>query len=159
MFLECSLINDYYSCDVIIKFQLLPLSLNTWYGWPYYAWRQCIILSLNILNNILEKIMKIWYFENTHRDKSNDILYDIIYICILVEKYGQSKLGQNYIFSNESSIAGRRGYIITSVSNYKTLLEKKIVPLYNTPLLFLSTLIISLLTYSYLFYIFFFTQQ
>jgi len=45
-------------------------------------------LSLNILNNILEKIMKIWYFENTHRDKSNDILYDIIYLCILVEKYG-----------------------------------------------------------------------
>ena len=58
------------------------------------------------MNNILEKIMKIWYFENTHRDKSNDILYDIIYLCILVEKYGQSKLGQNYTFSNESSIAG-----------------------------------------------------
>jgi len=37
--------------------------------------------------------MKIWYFENTHRDESNDILYDIIYLCILVEKYGQSKLG------------------------------------------------------------------
>jgi len=46
--------------------------------------------------------MKIWYFENTHRDKSNDILYNIIYLCILVEKYGQSKLGQNYIFSNGS---------------------------------------------------------
>ena len=39
--------------------------------------------------------MKIWYFENTHRDESNDILYDIISLCILVEKYGQSKLGQN----------------------------------------------------------------
>jgi len=37
--------------------------------------------------------MKIWYFENTHRDKSNDILYDIIYFYILIEKYGQSKLG------------------------------------------------------------------
>jgi len=73
--------------------------------------RMCIILSLNILNNILEKIMKIWYFENTHRDESN-ILYDIIYLCILVEKYSQSKLGQNYIFSNESSIAGRREYKI-----------------------------------------------
>jgi len=24
--------------------------------------------------------MKIWYFENTHRDESNDILYDIIYL-------------------------------------------------------------------------------
>ena len=54
--------------------------------------------------------MKIWYFENTHRDKSNDILYDTIYLCILVEKYGQSKLGQNYTFSNESFIAGRREY-------------------------------------------------
>ena len=47
--------------------------------------------ELNILNSILEKIMKIWYFENTHRDESNDILYDIIYLCILVEKY-RSKL-------------------------------------------------------------------
>jgi len=44
--------------------------------------------------------MKIWYFENTHRDKSKDILYDIIYLCILVEKYDQSKLNQNYTFSN-----------------------------------------------------------
>ena len=54
--------------------------------------------------------MKIWYFENTHRDKSNDVLYDIIYLCILVEKYGQSKLGQNYTFSNVSSIARRKEY-------------------------------------------------
>jgi len=52
--------------------------------------------------------MKILYFKNNHRDKSNDILYHIIYLCILVEKYGQSKLGQNYTFSNGSSIAGRR---------------------------------------------------
>jgi len=36
--------------------------------------------------------MKIWYFENTHRDESNDILYDTIYLCILVEKYGQSNI-------------------------------------------------------------------
>jgi len=28
--------------------------------------------------------MKIWYFENTYRDESNDILYDTIYLCILV---------------------------------------------------------------------------
>jgi len=34
--------------------------------------------------------MKIWYFEITHRDESNGILYDIIYLCILVEKYDQS---------------------------------------------------------------------
>jgi hypothetical protein len=54
--------------------------------------------------------MKIWYFENTHRDESNDILYDIIYLCILVEKCSQSKLGQNCTFSNGSSIAGRREY-------------------------------------------------
>jgi len=47
------------------------------------------------LNNILEKIMKFWYFENIHGDESNDILYDIIYLCILVEKCGQSKLSQN----------------------------------------------------------------
>jgi len=54
--------------------------------------------------------MKIRYFENTYRDESNDILYDIIYLCILIERYSQSKLGQNCTFSNESSIAGRRKY-------------------------------------------------
>jgi len=48
--------------------------------------------------------MKIWYFENTHRDESNDILYDIIYRCILVEKHSQSKLGLNCTFSTRSSI-------------------------------------------------------
>jgi len=52
--------------------------------------------------------MKIWYFENTHWDESNNILYDIIYFCILVEKYGQSKLDQNCTCSNRLSIAGRR---------------------------------------------------
>ena len=52
--------------------------------------------------------MKIWYFENTNRDESNDILYDTIYLCVLVEKYGQNKLGQNFRFSNVSTIVGRR---------------------------------------------------
>jgi len=56
--------------------------------------------------------MKIWYFENTHRDESNDILYDIIYLCILVEKYCKSNIGQNYTFSNGSSIVGRRECLI-----------------------------------------------
>jgi len=99
-----------------LKIIILPPSHNTWHNWPYYVC-QCIILSLNILNNILEKIMKIWYFENTHRDKSNDILYDIIYLYILVEKYDQSKLGQNYIFLNGSSIARRREYHIPRFSH------------------------------------------
>jgi len=56
--------------------------------------------------------MKIWYFENTDRDESNEILYDIIYLCILVEKYSQNKLGQNSRFSNVSTIAGRREYLL-----------------------------------------------
>ena len=94
--------------DVGFYFILSP-SYNTWPIWLYYAY-QCIILSLNILNNISEKIMKIWYFENTLRDESNDILYDTIYFCVLVEKYGQSKLDQNSRFSNVSTIAGRREY-------------------------------------------------
>jgi len=88
---------------------LLPSSHNTWHSWSYYAY-QCIILSLNILNNISKKIMKIWYFENTHWDEFNDILYDTIYLCILVEKYGQSKLDQNSRFSKVSTIAGWREY-------------------------------------------------
>jgi len=50
----------------------------------------------------LEKIMKIWYFKNTPRDESNDILYDIIFLYILVEEYSQNKLDQNCIFLNGS---------------------------------------------------------
>jgi len=38
--------------------------------------------------------MKILYFENIHRDEFNNTLYDIIYLGILVEKYGQNILGQ-----------------------------------------------------------------
>jgi len=94
-------------CFKEIKSLNLILSYNTWHNWLYYVY-QCIILSLNILSNISEKIMKIWYFENIHQDESNDILYDIIHLYILVEKYGQSKLYQIFIFSNVSVIAGRR---------------------------------------------------
>ena len=104
--------------NLTTSYMILPLSHNTWHSWPYYAY-QCIILSLNILNNILEKTMNIWYFENTHPDESNDILYDIIYRCILVEKYCQSKLGQNCTFSTRSSIAGRRDYYLSLYINKK----------------------------------------
>jgi len=62
--------------------------------------------------------MKIWYFKNIHRDESNDVLYEIIYRCILVKKYGQSKLGQNCTFSNESSIMGRMEYILFCYVQY-----------------------------------------
>jgi len=31
---------------------------------------------------------------NIHRNESNDFLHDIIYLCELVEKYGQSILSQ-----------------------------------------------------------------
>jgi len=54
--------------------------------------------------------MTIWYFENTHRDKSNDILYDIIYLCILIEKYDlMSKL---YIFKYVIYYYGTEGVLI-----------------------------------------------
>jgi hypothetical protein len=46
--------------------------------------------------------------------------------------------------------------ITTSVPNYKTLLRIFFVPFYKIPLLFPTTLIISLHTYTYLLYIFFF---
>jgi len=39
-----------------------------------------------------------------------EIGWSIIYLCILIEKYGQSKLDQNYTLSNESSIAEQREY-------------------------------------------------
>jgi len=52
--------------------------------------------------------MKVLYFENTHRDEFNDVLYDIIYLCILVEKYSESKLCQNCAFLNWSFIVRRR---------------------------------------------------
>ncbi|AES80131.1 transmembrane protein, putative [Medicago truncatula] len=44
-------------------------------------------------------------------------------------------------------------------SDYKTLLRIFFVPFYKTPLLFPTTLIISLHTCPYLLYIFFFNQQ
>ena len=69
--------------------------------------------------------MKIWYFENTHRDGSNAILYDIIYLYILVEKYGQSKLFQNCTFSNGSSIAGRREYLFCQFHKYQHVVMKE----------------------------------
>jgi hypothetical protein len=47
-----------------------------------------------MFNYLLEKIMKIENFENILRDESSNILYDIIYLCMLVEKHGQSMLGQ-----------------------------------------------------------------
>ena len=47
----------------------------------------------------------------------------------------------------------------TFVPNYKTLLRIFFVPFYKTPLLFPTTLIISLHTCPYLLYIFFFNQQ
>jgi len=56
--------------------------------------------------------MKNWYLENTHRNESNDILYDIIYFRISVEKYGQNKLCRNFTFSNGSSITGLRVLLI-----------------------------------------------
>jgi len=37
--------------------------------------------------------MKIQYFKNIHRDESN-ILYEIIYLCILIKKYSQNMSGQ-----------------------------------------------------------------
>jgi hypothetical protein len=52
---------------------------------------QYIILITNIFNSLLVKIMEIWYFKNIHRNKSNKILYDNIYIYILLKKYGQNK--------------------------------------------------------------------
>ena len=33
------------------------------------------------MNNILEKNYENLYFENVHRNKFNDILYNIIYLC------------------------------------------------------------------------------
>jgi len=61
---------------------------------------QCPTLNLNIFYYLLEKIMKIWYFDNIHRDESNTILYAIFCRYILVENQGQNMLNKQYIFSN-----------------------------------------------------------
>jgi hypothetical protein len=46
-------------------------------------------IGTNILGIYI--LLKIVYFENTYRDKSNNISFDNIYMYILVEKYGQNK--------------------------------------------------------------------
>jgi hypothetical protein len=43
-------------------------------------------LIINIFNSLILKILKIIYFENTRRDKSNKISYANIFMYILVEK-------------------------------------------------------------------------
>jgi hypothetical protein len=49
---------------------------------------QYITLIINIFNCLFLTIMKMIYFKNTPRDKSNNISYVDIYMYILVEKYG-----------------------------------------------------------------------
>jgi hypothetical protein len=55
------------------------------------AQRQCTTLTINIFSYILLKIIKSWYLENTYWNKSN-ILYTNSCLCILVQKYSQSRL-------------------------------------------------------------------
>ena len=62
--------------------------------------------------------MKIWYFKNIHRDESKDILYDIIYLYILIKKYDQSKISQTFIFLNKSSITYREGLVYLKKEYY-----------------------------------------
>jgi hypothetical protein len=49
-------------------------------------------LITNIFNSLLVEIIKIGYFENTHQNKSNKILF--AYIYILLKKYGQSMISE-----------------------------------------------------------------
>jgi hypothetical protein len=51
-------------------------------------------LIANIFNYLLLIIIKIVYFENIRRDKSNNISDANICMYILVEKYRQSKLNE-----------------------------------------------------------------
>jgi hypothetical protein len=68
---------------------VLPPSQNKWHNFDFVYVYQCTILIANIFNYLL-KIIKIVYFKNTRRDKSNNISYANICMYILVEKYGQS---------------------------------------------------------------------
>ena len=97
----CNKQNRFY-INIYKKKKILTPSHIKWHNWHCHTY-QCTILILNNFTNPLEKFIKIWYFENIHWDESNDILYDIIYLCILVEKYGQK-----CIFSNMSSIIRQR---------------------------------------------------
>jgi hypothetical protein len=51
-------------------------------------------LIINIFNSLLVNIIKIGYFENTHQNKSNKILYAYIYIYIFLKNYGQSMINE-----------------------------------------------------------------
>jgi hypothetical protein len=51
---------------------------------------KCVTLIVNIFSYLLLEIIKIVYFENTRRDKSNNISYADICMYITVEKYDQS---------------------------------------------------------------------
>jgi hypothetical protein len=69
---------------------LSPSKINDMFDFIYVY--QYTTLTANIFNYLLLQIIKIVYFENTIRDKSNNISYvNICIYYILVEKYGQSK--------------------------------------------------------------------
>jgi hypothetical protein len=51
-------------------------------------------LITNIFISLLLKIIKIEYFENTHQNKSNKILYAYIYIYILLKNYSQGMINE-----------------------------------------------------------------
>jgi hypothetical protein len=55
-----------------------------------------ICLTTFILANL---ILKIIYFKNTYRDKSNNISFVNICMYILIEKYGQNRAYEYYIKS------------------------------------------------------------
>jgi len=63
---------------------ILPPSYIMWLNWVCHVC-QCTILNLNIFNNLLKKIMKIWYFENIYGDESKTILYAIFGLYIWVK--------------------------------------------------------------------------
>jgi len=52
-----------HSCTNIIslKKNILSSSHIKWHSWPYHIY-QCTILILNNFTNLLEKIIKIWYY-------------------------------------------------------------------------------------------------
>jgi hypothetical protein len=64
---------------------------NNFHIWLLYIY-WCTILIINIFSCVLLKIMKNWYFDSIHRDKSNNISYVNIYLYTLVKKYDQNSL-------------------------------------------------------------------
>jgi len=148
-------------CLIMFAFFIGPLAL-------FNLLRSCLIVIL--LNSVTWQLRIGWkmFFQIPNGAKDKDGFQErVVRIKELIGRSGLLQVGGVWVWIEgllpeaEYPICTFEHIIktTTSVPNYRTLLRIFFVSFYKTPLLFPSTLINSLPTYPYLFYIFFFNHH